>query len=253
MNQLLERKRLHTIDAAGDSMEPELALSGLADDASAMFGYHELSRRVMEAKVKINATPLQKVLRSLNIEPFSKESVEKYKKAKLQQVLESSSPVYYKHPRLYSFLELVLRVCMAFAGFCILFSLITILADNTAQPEFKTTTKIIFFTSSLGSLLLFAIIYLVVPKRPELVWNLTSIGGGGWGQEYKKEIPTFALMQMVAVKKRLPSALFFIDEIVDPQSIRKTDPFLVVSDKDRTETFYIEVWLGPGFTVGKSA
>ncbi len=89
--------------------------------------------------------------------------------------------------------------------------------------------------------------YETAGKMPMPTWRLSPL------EHYTQEVPTFVLRKAIEIKRELPAAKFYIDQLA-------IDPFLLVSLTDqpdwmhnRSRTLdpemaaYIEVWLEPKF------
>ncbi len=74
-------------------------------------------------------------------------------------------------------------------------------------------------------------------RDPLCFWHETEI------EKYKKAIPDFVLNKAIQIKKQVPDCQIFIEELE-----YNLDPFLVVRIGYQ-ETYYVEVWDEPGFTV----
>ena len=97
--------------------------------------------------------------------------------------------------------------------------------------------------------------------QEEYIWQRVSM------ERYNLPIPSFVVNKAVQIKKRLPKAVFWIEECVDRRTIRVEDPFLVVDYDGKLHSSgraphnstygdyvhverYIEVWDEPKFEAG---
>jgi hypothetical protein len=62
-----------------------------------------------------------------------------------------------------------------------------------------------------------------VPSEPRFKWERKVLD-----ESYSNEIPPFALRKATAIKKQLPHAEFFIEELIDVPQRKIEDPFLIV-------------------------
>lgn len=171
--------------------------------------------------VQNTSAKLGEVLSGLNIKPFTKESVEKYKKEKVLE-LEAKNRVGF------------------FAGYLVLWVAVfacTVLAValvwTNADPS--------FFGGALGIFGGFAGLLLVAR-----VSDACNGEENSWGWErlsfraYGESIPASVAGEMRRVREELPDAEFEVEYLVRMKDRKVFDPFLVV--KYAECEYYIEVW-----------
>jgi hypothetical protein len=170
-------------------------------------------------KEKHDGLKLKATLRELGVQPFTSESVERYKK---QKVRESKRTWRHRFVQASSWV-----MGISLVGF--LGSLITSLVTGV----------------DLAGWLLFAFPAIGVPAfisggivsegTPNKSWFFQRI------QNYREEIPLPIADRILAIKRGAPEVVFYIDHLTDDP-----DPFLVAACGD--QTLYVGVWDEPSFT-----
>lgn len=189
----------------------------LADEAARLLGYAKLKETV-EAKKGISG--LSRVLKKLDIQPFSHISVERYK-AEEPDAAEVDVPEFLKRHRKLA------RILLWFVPVWAILSGIGIAGGW-------------FISWKLGIASLVGMI-VILQKGCEFDDRLAALFPM-WERvplaEYEEEVPLYVLHKAVDIKKQLPGAEFYIEQ-------RAKDPFLIV--KCGAEEHYIEVWREAGF------
>ena len=172
--------------------------------------------------VQYSSAKLGEVLSSLNIKPFTKESVEKYKKEKVRELETRNRVAFWERH----------SVLVIFAAACFTLTLcFLVLAD--IDPSWAG--------GMLG--VLGAIVGLLLVAR---VSDAATDEENSWGWErlsfsvYGRGIPTSVAGEFIRVREVLPAAQFEIEYLVRMKDRKVFDPFLVV--KYAECEYYIEVW-----------
>ncbi len=257
----------------------------VADRAREVFGYTELSgnirakrqkkdeereagnrRRAEERQIAILRAKAREVLAELGIVPYSKESVEKYKAA----VVDEAEEAYY--------INHATRVVSAWLIPIFIVAAITfgIVAANYKAVTIWDHIALYNICAAGGSIILFHILELIRAKRPGRWYNDRHRRGEvfdaateyTWAEEslrgYSDEIPSFALDIALRVHEYLPNADLHV-EVLRKKPVREPEdedsspsydllgstspwdgePFLVLEVAG--ERHYIAVWGEPGF------
>jgi hypothetical protein len=204
---LWERKPI-----ANQDPTPELKVE-LAEEAAKLLGYAKLKKTLAAEK---GIGELASVLNRLDIQPLSRESVERYKAEEPDAAELSDAPEFFRRHRKLAriFLWLipvwgVLSVIGIAAGWLIswqlgVVSLASILLLLTKGCEFDDSLAAMFPT-----------------------WERVPL------PEYQDDVPLHVLEKAIAIKKQLAAAEFYVEQ-------RAKDPFLIVKcDEDE---YYVEVW-----------
>jgi hypothetical protein len=190
----------------------------LAEEAARLLGYAKLK----EVAAQKGISRLSRVLKELDIQPFSRISVERYK-AEEPDAAEVDVPEFLKRHRKLA------RILLWFVPVWVIVSGIGIAGGW-------------FISWKLGIASLAGVIVILM-KGCEFDDRLAALFPM-WERvplaQYGEEVPVYVLHKAVDIKKQLPSAEFYVEQ-------RAKDPFLIV--KCGAEEHYIEVWREPGFDV----
>ncbi len=220
-------------------------LRRLSKKSESELGYSHLTTHtaavVAQRKKTLQRRTLQEALSSLQIEPFSDESIEKY----TSEALQEKQGIWANHlgrAKLVSrvgiavSIILVLSVVVAIIGF-----LGFVLFDCKA-----TFAKFAFAWVAIYSVP--ACYFLAYSKKAEeaLQWRWRSF----WLKDYTHPIPEFVLRKALQIKEACPTATFQVIELCKMSDVRESrqidDPFLAVVD-EHGQRFYVEVWNEPKF------
>ena len=202
---------------AVDDYTPELNLE-LADEAARLLGYAKLRKTLAAEKV---IGELAEVLNQLDIQPFSRDSVKRYKAEEPDAAELTDVPEFFRGHRKLA------RTLLCLIPVWGLLSMIGTAAGWLISWQLGV--------ASLTSILL------LLAKGCELsdrlaalfpTWERVPLAG------YQEDVPLHVLERAVAIKKQLPSAEFYVEQ-------RAKDPFLIV--KCDEEEYYVEVWQEPRF------
>lgn len=171
--------------------------------------------------VQYASAKLGEVLFGLNIKPFTKESVEKYKKEKVLE-LETKNRV--------GFFARHLFLLVAIFAYT-LFVAALVLAN--ADPSFLGGALGIFGCIA-GILLVTRVSDACEDEESNWGWERLSF------RVYDKSIPAPVAVEMRRVREELPDAKFEVEYLVRMKDRKVFDPFLVV--KYAECEYYIEVW-----------
>ena len=190
----------------------------LAEEAAELLGYSKLKQTIAAQN---GIRELSQVLRALDIQPFSHDSVERYKAEASDASELTDVPEFFKRHRKLASIVLWL------------IPLGTIVSAIGIAGGLLISWK-------LGVASLVSII-VIFKKGCEFGDKLAALFPA-WERvplaEYPEEVPLYVLRKALAIKKRVPSAQFYIEQ-------RAKDPFLIV--KCGEEEHYIEVWREPRF------
>lgn len=199
--------------------DPTLELNlELAEEAAKLLGYAKLKQTVA---AKNGIRDLSRVLRELDIQPFSRESVERYKAEAPDDADLTDVPGFFKRHRKLA------RIFLCLIPLWTILSAIGIAAGW-------------FISWKLGLASLVGII-VILAKGCEFDDRLAALFPK-WERaplaQYQEEVPLYVLQKALGIKKRVPDAEFYIEQ-------RAKDPFLIV--KCGGEEHYIELWREPMF------
>lgn len=205
--RLLEREAITVQDPT-----PELNLE-LAEEAARVLGYAKLKKTLAARKL---IGELAEVLNQLDIQPFSRDSVERYKAEEPDAADLTDVPEFFKRHR--KLARIFLWLIPLWGGL----SMIGIAGGWLISWQLAV--------ASLASILL------LLAKGCEFDDRLAALFPT-WERvllpDYQEEVPLHVLEKAVAIKKQLPGADFYIEQ-------RAKDPFLIV--KCGEEEYYVEVW-----------
>jgi hypothetical protein len=88
---------------------------------------------------------------------------------------------------------------------------------------------------------LFPFAYLVRTQSRQWEWKQTRLN------EYEGEVPKFALDTAEEIHMRAPGTRFYIEQLVNTDTQRVVDPFLIAYDPADQTLHYVEVWEEPNF------
>jgi len=193
----------------------------LAEKSHKLLGYYELKYHLAKEKDRVSCGNMVEVLNKMQVFPYDKASVKKYKK-RTEFLFRFSGKALigtiYDAIGLFCFASLILTAiscCWFSAGFwvatsaiCTVVSFIVVIATGDKVKDYKAK------------------------------WKKIPI------KDYDKLIPEFALQTAVDLKERIPSVSIYIEELIVNEVPR--DPFLVATDASGNE-FYLEVWNEPKF------
>ena len=231
---ILERHAI-VVPVAVEKNESELdEIRSLAQEAKKELGYLGLDSKILSLEngewKKETIQIFAETLAELDINPFSKPSVDKYKKVALRDARKFRINFLGKNFRISNSIVKVIfcSFCTSFIGlFVLLYGMLTESLGSTYQivvvaDIFVLVASFIFLvlTSSLSS--------------SSLEWQKTKLS------VYRGEIPEFVLRKAIQIKKATPGFLeFFVEHI------GKEDPFLIVRFLEKE--YYVEVWDEPKF------
>jgi hypothetical protein len=209
---LLEHESTAIQDQAKE-LAPELA-----EEAAELLGYSKLKQTVAARK---GIRELSQVLLALDIQPLSPDSVEQYKAEAPDAAELTDVPEFFKRHRMLASIVLwlipvgTIVSAIGIAGGLLISwklgvaSLVTIIVIFKKGCEFDDKLAALFPT-----------------------WERVPLA------QYPEEVPLYVLRMALAIKRRVPSAQFYIEQ-------RARDPFLIV--KCGEEEHYIEAWREPRF------
>ena len=222
---------VHVSSDVADSLDRELAegVNKLAQEASEVLGYKYLGNLLADHRKKVKVpSELAEVLRDLDIQPFTEESVRSYQREIARKYNRFFSAASFE---LFNFLTLFLLSGGIF--FSIAFLIGEVFQRLSPIPDFP----LIWWKWAIGSLLVslgsFGVRFLSPAYYYEWLTELLS--------KYQQPIPESVLAKAIVIKKKLPEAEFWVEFIGEA----KHDPFLVV--KCGGCEYYIDVWKEPKF------
>ncbi len=232
--EVLERVAL---DVLGVESERLASIDELSREAEQLLGYDKLKKALGKVVPTLAATLVKH-----GIEPYSRESVNRYKSTFPKQIENPKASEFVKrHPKLMEIFQWA--ICILFLGSLAVFAL-SMLAGivwGIGEPSFLKTVPIgwCIALSLIGFFASLALCnFILENERLSLTLNPT------WKRvpikEYNEEIPEHVLEKAIAIKKEIGDASFFVEKL---EYI--PDPFLVVVCG--TEEYYIEVWDEPKF------
>ncbi len=202
---------------AAEDRTTELDLE-LAEEATRLLGYSKLKQMVA---TKTGIRELSQVLEELDIRPFSRDSVRRYK-AQVPDAAELTDvPEFFKRHRKLACLLLwliALWAILSAIGIAVGWFLSWKLGIASVLSILVIFTKGCEFDDRLAALF--------------QKWERLPLA------EYQEEVPLYVLQKAVEIKKQLPAAEFYVEQ-------RAEDPFLIVKCGEREE--YIEAWREPRF------
>lgn len=228
--KLLERKPVSLESSVDTAL---FSFDGLADEAAVLLGYKALKDHIVrtreQAACEKKALPFKQVLAELDIKPFTKEGVEKYKKQTADRVEWAANHIGLR-ASIYACMVCACMVALMLVVFPVV-DLILGLPDGSWQ---------VFWGLALSSLIAFVSImgFGEAYGWPKATWRRIQLSS------YGKLIPEFALDTAVNIKKAYPQANYYVEEL-SVDHITK-DPFLVVVDAE-DNAYYVEVWNEPNF------
>lgn len=237
MSKVLERKPVAYSDEVIFDKAVELGHLELRSKAAQLFSLGKY--RHPEAKLQ----DIECTLASLQIDPYTNESVQAYK-AKIDRKW------WWKYAPL-NIADDCIEPTMFVAAVCLfLFSLITagsLLGLSIAGATLAVSWA--FYLGLLGcclsSVLVLGVIYAVLRENEVLrikkpAWHCQIIEGYDLSK-----IPDFALQTAVDIRERCPGASIYVDECIISERIiseRVLDPFLVIIDQYNVNRRFVEVW-----------
>ena len=190
----------------------------LAEEAAELLGYSKLKQRVAAKK---GIRELSQVLQALDIQPFSRNSVERYKAEAPDAAELTDVPEFFKrHRKLASIVLWLIPLGTIVSAIGIAGGLL------------------ISWTLGVASLVSIIVIFNKGCEFDDKLAPLFSVWERVPLAEYQEEVPLYVLRKALDIKKRVPGAEFYVEQ-------RAKDPFLIV--KCGKEEHYIEVWREPRF------
>ena len=191
----------------------------LAEQAVNILGYKNL-----RMKVKTPGS-LAQTLRSLDIKPFTIQSVTDYKRLRADGAVNWNK-----------WMRIIIGISMPFVCFFSMWNLgkwlnwttDNISGSSIAAGIFLGGAGCVYFIAWAGSF------------RQRREWFLCDIS------LYKGDIPEYVLNKAIQVKQSCPDCKLTVEYLVQNTNYVSLDPFLIAQLKD--ETYYIEVWDEDGFT-----
>ena len=197
----------------------------LANESSNLLSYPLLLKKVTSKK----ASHFKQALNELKVEPFTTQSVGRYKR-KMERYYMFTNANFYTILAV----ELMAWVAMLTVVGSMLGMLVSVIfwfTINAVQGWIFLSGVIMFILAMVGVVINEKI------KVKTTKWQKIKIC------KYKRQIPEFVLQTAVDLKKKCSDTIFYIDEM--SISHRVLDPFLVAVVED--EECYLEVWNEPMF------
>jgi hypothetical protein len=182
------------------------------------------------ANTEVADEQLKRCLAELEIQPFTAESVTKYK---AQAVAEFEAAAVKRGEGELSDTSLRWFAASVICGLALL------LATALASPFVGNPAAFLVFVGAFVVAGALAMVGLLIPREAPYRWYLRQL------ERYEGPVPEFALQTALDIKKRLPEARFWVDEL--RRNAPTDEPFLSVSLHD-SGRYYLEVWNEPGFT-----
>jgi hypothetical protein len=225
MEQLLVREAVKSVEPVIiDAAERQLAERAYAELSYSVLHY-DLQKKVDDAK----KTDVAKSFEKLGIEPFSSESVEKYKAKMLRKMNFRGE-----------FLEAIAgNVGMwlfAGSGIGTLLSVLTLALLRENHHHFSSWLFLIP-AGMLATAVSTTVIAVNAKRYRKYSWNAVKL------YSFNEKVPAFALSRALEVRKELPNSSFFVESLVYRNEI--VDPFMFVQIGD--EKYYLDVWDEPKF------
>ncbi len=204
-------------------------------EAASVIGYTSGFTSEKQKKPIVTKQELvERLFEMLGVEPFTAESVSRYKKQKVRWLNKWATLLEFLDSKTFG----ACLFCFAAVGFLALLVEMAawILVGHVPSWErhWWVWTVPTFSVSSFVTLVALLPSYIKIRKY---AWVKT------WLDAYKEPIPLFALSLATQVIELLPEAQFQVDSLVCEE--RVLDPFLVM--KYRDQLFYLDVWDEPRF------
>jgi len=222
----------------------------LAKEATAFLGYDRYAKSFTEVTDKqVIQSRASAVFEKVGIEPFEGKSVAAYKKAAV------------KRGNAEHWLQ---NFCNSLAGENVMFcsflfgGVLTALCIGTTGAYWAKVPHRLWYLDTISASILifggfgFSIVRAATDNiRYIFKWKMYRLGSDGnyRNDVYTDPIPEFALAHAVALKKELPSASFYVDQLQCEEVDMKPDPFLVMEYMGTL--FYVDVWEEPSFEARK--
>jgi len=236
MFELLERGEVRPMVVSDELID----YSEFAVEVKEKLGYFHLVEEQIQKetkskenkKVVLQNEELTRAIKELDIMPFTKRALKKYKE----------HVAHFAKPKVVRIGECVGGIGMFIAGVGLSIGIVGVIID------FLSITNVLLWS------------FFGVPWGLVLLIVGTGVLGGGrefnveWRKcllsLYSKPVPEFVLQTALDIKERCSDALFFIEELY-VEEVVKRDPFLIVQVKGGP-AYYIEVWNEPKFKKERS-
>jgi hypothetical protein len=201
--------------------------TGFLNTVKSKLGYHQLEQ------VRKDVI-LAQTLNQLGIRPFTMKSVEQYKKSKQRAANK--------------YFALLVTVLIVTWGLILFGKIIPdyiidyAFRHNGMNPHFLPLVGLSVLTTTIafGVSVVFMVFLSGINIDLTKEWCQFNLDG------YRRPVPIDVLRMASEIKEVLPSATFYIDELVTRKMI---DPFLVVYNGNRNVGYYIAVWNEPTFNI----
>ena len=222
---LLQREAIDWDTVTDDD---DFLLGDLDREAQATLGYNVLFRERMKSR---QHKSLQRTLIDLDIQPFTRSSVEAYKESCEQTAnrrLAETALAGFGFSMLAGIGALLVLVFSTLFGFVVVafYAAVALLVSTTA-----------------------AIACGLIESRysRERTWSMQQLAS------YAEPIPEFALQTAVDIKQAHPEVEFYVCKLEENEIV--VDPFLVLRsrDGDQEHDYYLEVWNESKFSGGREA
>jgi hypothetical protein len=212
----------------------------IVNGAMCLLGYKtEKTGREVAKAVETLEEKTEKVFTVLGIEPFSMESVEKYKRKKIYwgnkwaSVLEFIGSKGFGIPLIILGLGGLLVLALQTVA-CFAFDLFASSVPKLLLHPWQWVLTFVPFALMVSYMYAFGDHHV---KFRRYSWNRVSLAS------YKEMVPLFALSRATSVVELLPEAKFHVDSLLVDE--RVVDPFLVLEVAGKV--FYLDVWDEPKF------
>ncbi|MCK9458240.1 MAG: hypothetical protein M0R80_01135 [Proteobacteria bacterium] len=209
----------------------------LAKAADELLGYGRMKKKIEAQLADSPARRLIVALNALDVRPFTQESVQAYKEARISNV--ERPPEYKTTFKMLHFLDNCMgSTLLATIAYWIVAGITAAICNRfgVSLPVWAIVVGCVLGGSFLCALLPYLIIYnFIAPEQLVAKWVRYSL------DQYKNDMPEFALQTAVDIKKRCPEANFIVEEFDVKKRPKIQDPFLIVFTPSGQE-YYIEVW-----------
>lgn len=219
LSEVLVRTKLASSESAIAVMDEDRRL---AAEARNVLGYSVLDEHVNSST---KASTFDIGLAKLEIEPFSPESVEKYK----QQAIVDHTWETPRRQNIFTCFLSVLSIGLVCVVGALIGGLIACNVWNVAEAPFWITGVAGVALCFIG----FVGAGVMDDKNKAWEWERHEIS------QYSKPVPQFVIRKALQLKQELPDVKLYIEELISKDKVRNGDPFLVAEHGSRT--VYIEV------------
>lgn len=202
----------------------------LAKEAKSRLGYEAGSNLLLQQQsIQQNKETLAKVFDALGIEPFNRATVERYKAAQLKRLNKGIGLWQWANSESAIGSAVILGLVIGVIGLVLNFIC-------NFRPVGANICWWLFPVASF-SYFTFVVLAGLGQDRQRFRWDMSNIN------YYEKPVPHFALSRAIELKKQLPNAEFYVEELKS-ETLTK-DPFLVL--KAGGFFCYLDVWDEPTF------